>query len=65
MLKIKIYRLSSGYRKFDNNYQPVSDYCYCIYVFGILIHSVTLHDVHRDSVKTIFGNKPILKSTDK
>lgn len=63
-MEIKIYRLSSGHRKFNNSYQPVSDYCYCIYVFGILMHSVTLHDVHRDSVKTIFGNKTIIKNTE-
>lgn len=59
MVKIKVFRLSSGHRKMDNSLQPVCDYCYCVYLFGILIHSVTLHDIHRDSVKTIFKNKKI------
>lgn len=60
MIKVKIYRLSSGHREFKNSLQPVSDYCFCIYLFGLLIHSVTLRDIHRDSVKTIFGSKKII-----
>lgn len=60
MIEIKIYKLSSGHRKFEKKYQPVADYIYCVYLFGVIIHSVTLHDIHRDSVKTIFGNKEIL-----
>lgn len=60
MIKIKIFTLSGGHRRFDNSFKPVADYCYCIYLFGILIHSVTLHDIDRDSLKTIFGNKQII-----
>lgn len=59
MIKIKIYKLSSGHREFYGILQPVADYLYCVYLFGILIHSVTLHDIHNDSVKTIFKNKTI------
>lgn len=60
MIKIKIFKLSEGYRRFDNTMQPVADYSYCVYFLGILIHAVTLHDIDIDSVKTIFGNKPII-----
>ena len=60
MIKIKIYKQSSGHREYKNSSQPVSDYSYCIYLFGYLIHSVIIHDVHRDSVKTIFRSKSIL-----
>lgn len=60
MIKIKIFKLSTGYRKFHDSFHPVADYLYCVYFLGIMIHSVTLHDIHRDSVKSIFGNKPIL-----
>lgn len=41
--------------------EPVSDYCYCVYFLGFLVHAVTLRDIHRDSVKQVFGNYPIIK----
>lgn len=64
MIKIKIYRLSSGRKWIGDTSVGVSDYSYCVYFFGILIHSVTLHDINYDSVRTIFGNKPIIKTEE-
>jgi hypothetical protein len=61
LIKIKVFQQSSGYRVTHNHHHPVSDYTYCVYFLGFLVHSVTLHDIHRDSVQLIFGNKPIIK----
>lgn len=61
MIKVKVFQSSCGHRKIDDSYQPVADYLYCVYFLGIMIHTVTIRDVHRDSVQQIFGNKPIIK----
>jgi hypothetical protein len=65
MIKVKIYEQSWGYRKFENSSQPVTDYCYCVYFLGWLIHSVTLRDIHRDAVKQVFGNREIIPKPSK
>lgn len=52
--------MSSGHRVFGNSYIPVSDYCYCVYLLGFLVHSVTLYDVERDCVVKVFGKKEVL-----
>jgi fumarate reductase subunit C len=58
---IKIYKLTSGHRAIgDGKHHPVADYLYCVSLFGIIIHSVTLYDIHRDSVNLIFKNRKII-----
>jgi len=58
---IKIYKLQSGHRRFAGSLMPVADYLYVISLFGIIIHSVTLHDVDSDTAKLIFAGKKIIK----
>lgn len=65
MIKVKIYEQSCGHRRFENSYQPVADYCYCVYFLGWLIHSVTLRDIHRDAVEQVFGNLEIIEKPRK
>lgn len=61
MIKIKVFRLLEGEREIGNNYYRIADYIYCVYLFGILIHSVTLYGINIHSEEMIFGNK-IIKS---
>lgn len=64
MIKVKIYRTSYGHRKFENRLIPVSDYCYCVYFLGILIHSITLVSINDDSVDVVFGGKKIIERNE-
>lgn len=48
MFKIKVFRSASGHKKYPNIELSVTDYIYCIYLFGYLIHSVTITDVRPD-----------------
>ncbi len=55
MVKIKVFKSASGYREFDKSFTPIADYVYCVYLFGFIVHSVTLRDITNDSAKTIFA----------
>lgn len=64
MIKIKIYEIRGGRVQIGNIDTPIFNYCYCVYLFGILIHSVTLVNIKRESLKVIFGNKQIIMLND-
>ena len=57
MIKVKVFRLSSGYRKYDNSYIPVADYAYNVYFLGFLIHSLTVTDVENSKAEKMFNRK--------
>lgn len=56
MIKIKVYKMSRGHRSIGMHSTPVRDYLYCVYFLGILIRTVTMHDVSRDTARVIFVN---------
>lgn len=59
MIKIKIYYVHSGYVKYDNSFVPESDYLYCVYFFGLLIHSVNVRGLSKELAERMFGDKII------
>lgn len=61
MIKIKIFKGEGAYKVIGSTHIHFAHYYYNVYLFGILIHSVTLVDVDSDSAKNIFGNKKIIK----
>jgi hypothetical protein len=57
MIKIKVfpgevYRIDRG-----NVSMGVRNYTYCVFLFGILIHSVMVQELSYDEAIIIFGNK--------
>ena len=60
LIKTKVYFLRGQYVEKGTTGVYVADYCFCIYFFGMLVHSVTLVDITQNSFKSIFGNKEII-----
>lgn len=42
MIKIRVYKQVQGFRDHAGKSETVADYCYCVYLFGIMIHSITI-----------------------
>ncbi len=60
MIKIKVFKMSVGYRQVHNHYIPVADYLYCVYFLGFIVHTVTLRDIDISKEGQIFSGKKIL-----
>lgn len=59
MLKIKVFKSAGGHRTIGNTSMGVSDYVYNIYLFGFLIHSVTIREVSGQARTSMFGGAEI------
>lgn len=54
LLKRKVYIGAGGYKKYENSYIPVCDFIVNYYIFGILMHSVTVRDMDANEGKAIY-----------
>lgn len=55
MIKIKVFTSNLRRLETTNMSYPVSDYIYTIYLFNILIHSVTVIGINHETAVTMFG----------
>jgi hypothetical protein len=65
MIKIKLYEVSAYHKERVRNLIPHCDIQYCVYLFGILIHSVLIEGIDRDNLSVMFKNKKIESLHDK
>jgi hypothetical protein len=57
---------SEGQKMVGNHSIHIADYCYCVYLFGFLIHSVTILGIDYKAAELMFeGIKIIEKITIK
>jgi hypothetical protein len=59
IIKINVYHSSYCWAKIGNTNVGVADFVYCVYLFGILVHSVVVHEITKDVAEKMFGNKII------
>ncbi len=56
-LKTKVFSGAGGYKKYHNSFIPVCDVIVNLYLFGFLIHSVTIHDMDPDVARKLYKDK--------
>lgn len=61
MIKIKVLQCRPRIER-DEPYKifTVADYLYCIYVFGILMHTVTVYNIDSETAERLFGKYGII-----
>jgi len=57
ILKTKVYIGAGGYKKYENSYIPICDFIVNTYLFGFLINSVTVHDMHANRGRELYKGK--------
>lgn len=60
MIRIKVYRLSCGRRTIGNHSTGVADYLYVVKFLGIIVSSVTLHEVDHVTSELLFKGRKII-----
>lgn len=55
MIKIKVFQINVGRKTISNKTFSIADYCYCVYLFGYIIHSVTISGIDFDTAKIMFN----------
>lgn len=55
MIKIKVYPGICSHVVKGNDHLPVQDYTYCVYLFGILVHAVTVYNLDDKVARQVFG----------
>jgi len=60
MIKIKVLQCRPKWVKYDGGSFEVSDYLYCIYVFGVLMHNVTVYNIDLKTAERLFGKYGII-----
>lgn len=59
-MKVRIFRSTCGHKNRENHSIPVADYIVNYYIFGVLMHSVTVYDVEFKVAEKMFKGKEIL-----
>lgn len=54
MIKIKVFQTNVGWKSISNTTFSIADYCYCVYLFGYLIHSVTICGINLKTANMMF-----------
>lgn len=63
MIKIKVFKSPGWCVDNGSGYHYVHDYCQCTYLFGVLIHSVTILNIHPSMEDRMFNKKNIIYNT--
>lgn len=59
MIKRKVFELYGGWTTVGDSSYYVRSYLYCVYAFGLLAYSVTLHNLREHEAIIITGKIPI------
>jgi hypothetical protein len=62
MIKIKVFRTTEGRKMVGNHSIGIADYCYCVYLFGFLIHSVTILEIDYRCAESMFKDLEVIEN---
>ena len=60
MIKIKVFVTNEGWKQVGNRSFGVADFCYCVYFFGFLIHSVTVREIDHETANQMFAGLKVI-----